>query len=101
MNLDDIPIVPEFLEVFSEKYPGLRPDREIEFTTELVPETAPIYKASYRMAPSELKELKIHLRELLKKRFIRPNVSSRGALILFVIKKDESMRPCTDYRELN
>jgi hypothetical protein len=53
------------------------------------------------MAPAELKELKTQLQELLDKGFICPNVSPWGAPILFVKKKDEAMRMCIDYRELN
>ncbi|KAL4038316.1 hypothetical protein IC575_001930 [Cucumis melo] len=53
------------------------------------------------MAPAELKELKVQLQELLDKRFIRPSVSPWGAPVLFVKKKDGSMRLCIDYRELN
>ncbi|KAL0561646.1 hypothetical protein IC582_002086 [Cucumis melo] len=53
------------------------------------------------MAPAELKELKVQLQELLDKGFIRPSVSSCGAPVLFVKKKDGSMRLCIDYRELN
>ena len=68
---------------------------------DLAPGTAPISKAPYRMAPMELKELKIQLQELLDKGFIRPSVSPWGAPILFVKKKDGSMRLCIDYKELN
>ncbi|KAL2252896.1 UNVERIFIED_CONTAM: Transposon Ty3-I Gag-Pol polyprotein [Sesamum indicum] len=53
------------------------------------------------MAPSELKELKKQLEELLDKGFIRPNISPWGAPVLFVKKKDGSMRLCVDYRQLN
>ncbi|KAL4018160.1 hypothetical protein IC575_021750 [Cucumis melo] len=53
------------------------------------------------MAPAELKELKVQLQELLDKGFIRPSVSPCGAPVLFVKKKDGSMRLCIDYRELN
>ncbi|KAJ9675457.1 hypothetical protein PVL29_024401 [Vitis rotundifolia] len=53
------------------------------------------------MAPVELRELKVQLQELLDKGFIRPSVSLWGALVLFVKKKDGSMRLCIDYRELN
>jgi hypothetical protein len=87
--------------VFPEELLGIPPDREIEFTINLLPNTAPISKASYRMAPLELKELKDQLQELLDKGFIRPSVSPWGALVLFVKKKDGSMRLCIDYRELN
>ena len=53
------------------------------------------------MAPTELKELKEQLQELFDKGFIRPSASPWGAPILFVKKKDETMRLCIDYRELN
>ncbi|KAL4032758.1 hypothetical protein IC575_005840 [Cucumis melo] len=53
------------------------------------------------MAPAELKELKVQLQELLDKGFIRPSVSPWGAPVLFVKKKDGSIRLCIDYRELN
>ncbi|KAL4011265.1 hypothetical protein IC575_028317 [Cucumis melo] len=53
------------------------------------------------MAPTELKELKVQLQELLDKGFIRPSVSPWEAPVLFVKKKDGSMRLCIDYRELN
>lgn len=76
-------------------------DREIEFTIEVAPGTQPVSKAPYRMAPVELKELKIQLQELLDKGFIRPSTSPWGAPVLFVKKKDGTMRLCIDYRELN
>ena len=53
------------------------------------------------MAPVELKELKLQLQELLEKGFIQPSVSPWGALILFVNKKDVTLRLCIDYRQLN
>ena len=53
------------------------------------------------MAPAELKKLKEQLANLLDKGFIRPSVSPWGAPVLFVRKKDESLRICIDYRQLN
>ncbi|GJU42787.1 putative reverse transcriptase domain-containing protein [Tanacetum coccineum] len=79
-------------------YHGSRP---VEFTIELIPGAQPISKAPYRMAPVELKELKDQLQELLERGFIRPSVSPWGAPVLFVKKKDGSMRLCIDYMELN
>ena len=67
----------------------------------MLPGTAPISQAPYKMAPTELKELKVQLQELLDRGFIRPSFSSRGAPVLFVKKKDLSMRLCIDYRQLN
>jgi hypothetical protein len=63
--------------------------------------TNPISKAPYRMTSSELKELKEQLQELLDKGFICPSISLRGAPVLFVKKKDGSMRMCIHYRDLN
>uniref|UniRef100_A0A6I9QQD8 Uncharacterized protein LOC105037801 n=1 Tax=Elaeis guineensis var. tenera TaxID=51953 RepID=A0A6I9QQD8_ELAGV len=101
LKLEDIPIVKEFPDIFSNDLPGLPPDREIEFTIDLIPGTSLVSKASYRMAPAELKELQKQLQELLDKGFIRPSVSPWGAPVLFVKKKDGSLRLCIDYRELN
>ena len=53
------------------------------------------------MAPVELRELKLQLQDMLDKGFVRPSVSPRGAPILFVKKKDGSLRLCINYRELN
>ena len=91
----------EFTDVFPEELPGLPPQRDIEFTIDLEPGTAPISKAPYRMAPAEMKELKAQLDELLQIGFIRPSVSPWGAPVLFVKKKDGTLRLCIDYRELN
>ncbi|KAL5570097.1 hypothetical protein UlMin_026672 [Ulmus minor] len=98
---EDVHVVKNFLEVFPEDLPGLPPDREIEFEIELLPGTSPISKAPYRMAPMELKELKEQLQELVDKKFIRPSYSPWGAPVLFVKKKDGTLRMCIDYRELN
>ena len=96
-----MPVVYEFLDVFPDKLLGLPPEWQIEFAIDLVPGLAPILKAPYRLAPSEMKELMKQLQELLDNRFIRPGVLPWGAPILFVEKKDRSMRLCIDYRELN
>uniref|UniRef100_A0A2N9FG06 Reverse transcriptase domain-containing protein n=1 Tax=Fagus sylvatica TaxID=28930 RepID=A0A2N9FG06_FAGSY len=101
VKLEDIPVVREFPDVFPKELPGLPPDREVEFSINLLPGTSPISKAPYRMAPIELSELKVQLQELLDKGFIKPSISSWGASVLFVKKKDGSMRLCIDYRELN
>ncbi|KAJ0468921.1 putative nucleotidyltransferase, Ribonuclease H [Helianthus annuus] len=100
-ELQDIPVVSEYPDVFPEELPGLPPSREVEFRIHLIPGTAPIAKAPYRLAPTEMLELKKQLDELLSKRFIQPSSSPWGAPVLFVKKKDGSMRMCIDYRELN
>ena len=100
-SLEDIPVVREFLDVFSDEIPGMPPLREVEFCIDLTPRAAPVPRAPYRMAPMELKEVKTQLEELLEKECIRPSTSPWGATILFVKKKDETRRLCIDYQELN
>ncbi|KAL0556808.1 hypothetical protein IC582_005325 [Cucumis melo] len=101
VSLSSEPVVRDYPDVFSEELSGLPPHRKVEFAIELEPGTVPISRAPYRMAPTELKELMVQLQELLDKGFIRPSVSPWGAPVLFVKKKDGSMRLCIDYRELN
>jgi hypothetical protein len=73
----------------------------VEFAIDLVPETSPISITPYRMSALELGELKKQLEVLLEKQFMRLSVSSWGAPLLLVKKKDGSMRLCVDYRQLN
>ena len=87
--------------MFPNELPRDLVDREIEFTIETMPGTQPISKAPYRMATTEMKELKAQLQALLNKGFIRPSTSPWGAPVLFVIKNDGTLRLCIDYRELN
>ena len=87
---DETPVVREFPDVFPEDITGLPPEREVEFTIDLIPGTEPLSIPPYRMAPAELRELKAQLEELLSKGFIRPSISPWGALVLFVKKKDGS-----------
>ncbi|GJS74920.1 putative reverse transcriptase domain-containing protein [Tanacetum coccineum] len=100
-RLDNVPIVRDFPEVFPEDLPGLPPTRQVEFQIDLIPGAAPVARAPYRLAPSEMKELSEQLKELSDKGFIRPSSSPWGAPVLFVKKKDGSFRMCIDYRELN
>ncbi|XP_074342470.1 uncharacterized protein LOC141680037 [Apium graveolens] len=93
-TLDEIPIVREYPDAFPEELQGLPPDREIEFSINLIPGAEPVSKAPYRMAPVEMKKLAKQLQELLDKGVIRPSVSPWGALVLFAKKKDDSMRLC-------
>ncbi|GJR73355.1 putative reverse transcriptase domain-containing protein [Tanacetum coccineum] len=100
-RLEDVQIVQDFPEVFPEDLPGLPPTRQVDFQIDLVPGAAPVARAPYRLAPSEMKELSEQLKELSDKGFIRPSSSPWGAPVLFVKKKDGSFRMCIDYRELN
>ncbi|GJV08493.1 hypothetical protein Tco_1346149 [Tanacetum coccineum] len=98
-RLEDIPAVREFPEVFPEDLPGLPPVRQVEFQIDLIPRTAPVARAPYRLAPSEMQELSDQLQELSDRDFIRPSTSPWGTPVLFVKKKDGSFRMCIDYWE--
>jgi hypothetical protein len=69
----DITIVSEYLDVFPVDITSLPPEREIEFSIDLIPGAEPVSVAPYRMSPLELKELKSQLEELMQKHFIRPS----------------------------
>ncbi|GJU19508.1 putative reverse transcriptase domain-containing protein [Tanacetum coccineum] len=90
-RLEDVPIVQDFPDVFPEDLPGLPPTRQVEFQIDLIPGAAPVARAPYRLAPSEMKELSEQLKELSDKGFIRPSSSPWGAPVLFVKKKDGSI----------
>ncbi|GJR40426.1 putative reverse transcriptase domain-containing protein, partial [Tanacetum coccineum] len=100
-RLEDVPIIRDFPDVFPEDLPGLPPTRQVEFQIDLIPGAAPVARAPYRLAPSEMKEISEQLKELSDKGFIRPSSSPWGAPFLFVKKNDGSFRMCIDYRELN
>nr|GEX80311.1 putative reverse transcriptase domain-containing protein [Tanacetum cinerariifolium] len=100
-QLKDVPIVRNFSEVFPDDFPGLPLARPVEFQINLILGAAPVARAPYRLALSEMKELSEQLKELFDKGFIRPSSLPWGALVLFVKKKDGSFRMCIDYRELN
>ncbi|GJV95602.1 putative reverse transcriptase domain-containing protein [Tanacetum coccineum] len=100
-KLSNISVVREFEDVFPEDLSGLPPQRQVEFCIDLVPGVTPVAKSPYRLAPSEMQELSGQLQELQDKGFIRPSHSPWGAPVLFVKKKDGSLRMCIDYIELN
>jgi hypothetical protein len=100
-KIEDIHVIWEFLDVFSDDLPGMPTERVIEFKIELQPGTTPIAKAPYKMSPVELKELQIKLQVLLDKGYIRPSISPWGCSALFVEKNYKEMRLCVDYRPLN
>ncbi|GJR06601.1 putative reverse transcriptase domain-containing protein [Tanacetum coccineum] len=75
--------------------------RLVEFQIDLILRAAPVARAPYRLALSEMKELSEQLQELFDKGFIRPSSSPWGVPVLFVKKKDGSFRMCIDYCKLN
>ncbi|XP_070017398.1 uncharacterized protein [Nicotiana sylvestris] len=89
-SVDSVPVVWDFPNVFPNDLPGMLTNRDIDFSIDLLLVTQPISIPLYHMAPSELKELKDQLQELLDKGFIRPSKSPWGAPVLFVKKTDGS-----------
>ncbi|GJZ83520.1 putative reverse transcriptase domain-containing protein [Tanacetum coccineum] len=98
-QLEDVSVIRDFPEVFPDDLPGLPPPRQVEFRIDLVSGAAPVARALYRLTPSEMRELLVHLQELLEKGFIHLSSSPWGAPVLFVKKKHGSFRICIDYRE--
>ncbi|GJW15909.1 putative reverse transcriptase domain-containing protein [Tanacetum coccineum] len=89
-RIEDALIVWDFPDVFPKDLSGLPLTRQVEFQINLIIGAAPVARAPYRLAPSEMKELSEQLKELSNKGFIRPSSSPWGAPILFVKKKDGS-----------
>ena len=96
--INSVPVVNEFQDVFPEDFLGVPPLREIDFGIDLEPDTKLISIPLYRMAPTILKKLKLQLKYLTDKGFIQPSISPCGALVLFVNKKDGTLRMCIDYQ---
>ncbi|XP_070015995.1 uncharacterized protein [Nicotiana sylvestris] len=96
VSIENVPVVREFSDVFPEDLPGLPPVREIDFGVDLLPDTRPISIHSYQMALAELRDIKQQLHDLLDKGFIRHSVSPWGAPVLFIKKKDGSLRIIKD-----
>ena len=95
-SVDSVLVVREYADVFPTDLPSLPPERDIDFAIDLEPGTRPISIPPYRMAPAELTELSVQLKDLLEKGFIRPSVSPWGAPVLFVKRKDGTLRMCID-----
>src|SRR5262249_54008426 len=95
-------IIEEFSDVFADlPLNQLPPQRAIDHRIELVPAAEPPFRPTYRLAPPELEELRKQIDELLKGGLIQPSRSPFGAPVIFVKKKDGSLRMCIDYRALN
>ena len=94
-------VVCKYEDVFQDEPQGLPPYRDADFFIGLHPGTSPISMTPHRMAPVELHELKVQLKELLDKGFIKPSTSPWGAPVLFAKKKDKTLRLCINYRQLN
>jgi hypothetical protein len=98
-SIEDHPVLKYYEDVFREIL-GFPPKRDIDFSINLMPGAAPVSKTPYRMSTPELKELQMQLEEILKKGYICPSVSPWGAPVLFVKKKDGTLRLCIDFRQV-
>ncbi len=95
-------ILDEFPDVMLEELPDELPSRRrVDHVIEVMPRVAPPTKAPYRMSHEELKGLKVQLKELLAKGYIKLSKSPYGAPVLFVHKKDGTLKMCVDYKALN
>ncbi|GJS08703.1 putative reverse transcriptase domain-containing protein [Tanacetum coccineum] len=92
--LEDVPVICEFPKVFPDDLPGLPPPRQVKFGIELMPGVAPVARAPYRLAPSEIKELSDQLKELSKEGFIHPSSSPWGAPVLIDDLFDQLQGSC-------
>jgi RNase H-like domain found in reverse transcriptase/Reverse transcriptase (RNA-dependent DNA polymerase)/Integrase zinc binding domain/Chromo (CHRromatin Organisation MOdifier) domain/gag-polyprotein putative aspartyl protease len=95
-------LLAEYQDVMPDELPGMPIDRGIGHTIPLIPGNhRPPSRPLYRLSPLEMDEVKKQVKELLAKGLIEPSTSPYGAPILFVQKKDGSLRMCIDYRALN
>lgn len=93
-------LLDEFKTVFDDLPPGLPPDRGTPFTIN-TGDSHPVFSRGYRHTPKEREQVEEQIKEYLEKGWIRPSSSPYGAAVLFVQKKDGSLRMCVDYRGLN
>ena len=93
-------ILQEYKDVFEDLPPGLPPTRGCPFSIN-TGENPPVSGRAYRLTPKEKEQAEAQIKEYLAKGWIRPSKSPYGAAILFVQKKDGSLRMCVDYRGLN
>ncbi|GJX06249.1 hypothetical protein Tco_0194181 [Tanacetum coccineum] len=93
-QLEEVPIVQDFPEVFPEDLSGIPPTRQVEFQTDLIPGAAPVARAPYRLAPSEMKELSDQLKELSDKGLYKITVPHRGSSVFVCQEKDDHSGLC-------
>lgn len=99
--LKDYSILQEFRDAFPDDLPELPPKREFDFSSDLMPGVEAQSKVPYRMTSIEMYELNTKLQDLLDKVFIYTSVSPWGAPMIFIKKKDGTLRLCIDYCMLN
>ena len=93
VNLENIPVISEFPDVFLKELPGIPPEREVDLSIEVVQGTTSISRAPYRMAPTELKELKLNYRSY----WIRVSsdlVSHLGVRLFYLLRRKMALFGC-------
>lgn len=100
-TIESIPMVNKFLNVFPKDLLDFPLEKKVDVCIDILLGTQPILIPSYLMAPTELKELKDQLKNLLEKGFIRPSILPWGTYVLFIRKKNGSLQMCIDCRQLN
>jgi len=103
-NLSNIPlsIRHRFADVFDVREAGrLPPHREVDHAIDLIPDKTPPYQRTYQLSPAEQEAFAEFITDALEKGWIQESVSPAGAPILFVPKKNDTLRLCVDYRGLN
>ncbi|GJV61047.1 putative reverse transcriptase domain-containing protein [Tanacetum coccineum] len=78
-RLEDVPVIQDFPEVFLDELPGLPPPRQVEFRIDLIPSAAPVARAPYRLALSEMKELSKQLQRVVRERFYSTELVTVGS----------------------
>ena len=101
MDVDLQNILHEYDDILQGPPPTLPPLRQTQHNIELVPNAQPPFKPIYRLSLKEKQEVQQTIEDLLTKGLIEPSTSPFGAPILFVGKKDGTLRMCVDYRALN
>ena len=96
LKLENIPTLRGYSDVFPEEILGLPLKRELDFKIELVPGAVPNSKYHFRIDILDLNELKLQLKEQIDNKYIRPSVSPWGAPVIFVKKKNGTLRLCID-----
>ena len=103
-EVNAIPVIPseyaDLAHVFSEDAANTLPEHgphDLQLETTGTPPFGPLYNLSQ----NELEVLREYITDNLAKGFIQPSTSSAGAPVLFIKKKDSSLRLCVDYRGLN
>ena len=94
-------ILKKFQDVFPEEITGVPPNRELDFTIDIMPGSTPISWAPYHMSIQKMIELRMQLHELLNKKYIQASVSLWGAPVLFVKNKNDTFRMCINERKIN